>query len=104
MELQKAQAEIKETEAAAMKDFAHAAKLQSEVQDKTSENSLIKEQMEMAEKMAKIEKLRTDSEATAAKAEHLQSEVIRNIPEVEHLQSETILNLAKARMAGQGKN
>ena len=97
MELQKAQAEIKETEASAMKDFAHAAKFQSEVQDKTSENTLIKEQMEMAEKMAKIEKLRTDSENT-------QSETMRNIPEVEHLQSETILNLAKARMAGQGKN
>jgi hypothetical protein len=97
MELQKAQAEIKETEASAMKDFAHAAKFQSEVQDKTSENTLIKEQMELAEKMAKIEKLRTD-------AENVESETLRNIPEVEHLQSETILNLAKARMAGQGKN
>ena len=99
MELQKAQAEIKETEAGAMKDFAHAAKLQSEVQDKTSENTLIKEQMEMAEKMAKIEKLRTDSEVAIAKTEHLQSEVVRNIPEVEHLQSETVLNLAKAKAA-----
>jgi hypothetical protein len=96
MELQKAQAEIKETEAAAMKDFAHAAKFQSEVQDKTSENTLVKEQMEMAEKMAKIEKLRTDSE-------NIQSETMRNIPEVEHLQSETILNLAKARAESQGR-
>ena len=86
-----------------MKDFAHAAKLQSEVQDKTSENTLIKEQMEMAEKMAKIEKLRTDSEVAIAKTEHLQSEVVRNIPEVEHLQSETILNLAKARAESQGR-
>ena len=96
MELQKAQAEIKETEASAMKDFAHAAKFQSEVQDKTSENTLVKEQMAMAEKMAKIEKLRTDSE-------NVQSETMRNIPEVEHLQSETILNLAKARAESQGR-
>ena len=101
MQLQKAQAEIKETEANAMKDFAQAAKFQSEVQDKTSENTLIKEQVAMAEKMAKIEKLRTDSEVAISKVEHLHSETYRNIPEMEHLQSETILNLAKARQAGQ---
>jgi len=47
--------------------------------------------MELAEKMAKIEKLRMDSQ-------NIRSETLRNLPEVEHLQSETILNLAKARM------
>ena len=103
MELQKAQAEIKETEASAMKDFAQAAKFQSEVQDKTSENTLVKEQVELAEKMAKIEKLRTDSEVSISKVEHLDSETYRNIPEMEHLQSETILNLAKARQASRPK-
>ena len=48
--------------------------------------------MELAEKMARIEKLRTDSQM-------VKSETQRNIPEVEHLKSETILNLAKARMS-----
>jgi|TARA_R110002050_G_scaffold2031_1_gene12489 hypothetical protein len=94
MQLQKAQAEIKETEASAMKDFAAAAKFQSEVQDKNSEKTLIKEQMDMAEKMAKIEKLRIDSQ-------NVQSETMRNIPETQHLESETILNLAKARATSQ---
>jgi len=94
MQLQQAQAEIKETEASAMKDFAQAAKFQGEVQDKTSEKTLIKEQMDMAEKMAKIEKIRVDSQ-------NVQSETMRNIPEVQHLESETILNLSKARAASQ---
>jgi hypothetical protein len=78
-----------------MKDFAQAAKFQGEVQDKTSEKTLIKEQMDMAEKMAKIEKIRVDSQ-------NVQSETMRNIPEVQHLESETILNLSKARASGRG--
>ena len=51
--------------------------------------------MALAEKMAKIEKMRSE-------VQNIQSETMRNIPEVEHLQSETILNLAKARMERKG--
>ena len=76
--------------AGAAKEFAQAAKLQSEVTDKQSQDYLIERQMQLAEKMAKIEKIRVDSA-------NVKSETVRNIPETEHLRSETILNLAKAR-------
>ena len=91
LEIMKLQMEIEEMKASATKDMAHAAKLQSEVVDKKSEDALVERQASLAEKMARIEKLRIDSQ-------NVQSETMRNIPEVEHLQSETILNLAKARM------
>ena len=71
--------------------MAQAAKIQSEIQGTQSEDALVEKQMQLAEKMAKIEKLRTE-------AQNIQSETMRNIPEVEHLQSETILNLARARL------
>lgn len=93
LELMKLQAEVEEMKAGAMKEMSQAAKLQSEVEGTRSQDALIERQMELAEKMAKIEKLRVDSA-------NIQSETMRNIPEVEHLQSETILNLAKARTAG----
>jgi hypothetical protein len=51
---------------------------------------MAKVQMELAEKLARIEKLKVD-------AENVRSETMRNGPEVQHLQSETILNLAKAQ-------
>ena len=90
LEMMKLQMEIEEMKAGAAKEFAQAAKLQSEVTDKQSQDYLIERQMQLAEKMAKIEKIRVDSA-------NVKSETVRNIPETEHLRSETLLNLAKAR-------
>ena len=73
--------------------MAHAVKLQSDAQDKGSEAAVAKIQVDLAEKMARIEKLKVD-------AQNVQSETMRNMPEIEHLQSETILNLAKAAETG----
>ncbi len=92
MEMMKIQLELEEMKAGIQKEMAQAAKITSEIDDKQSEEYLVEKQMELAEKMARIEKLRTDSQM-------VKSETQRNIPEVEHLQSETILNLAKARMS-----
>ena len=92
MEMMKIQLELEEMKAGIQKEMAQAAKITSEIDDKQSEEYLVEKQMELAEKMARIEKLRTDSQM-------VKSETQRNIPEVEHLKSETILNLAKARMS-----
>ena len=92
MEMMKIQLELEEMKAGIQKEMAQAAKITSEIDDKQSEEYLMEKQMELAEKMARIEKLRTDSQM-------VKSETQRNIPEVEHLKSETILNLAKARMS-----
>ena len=91
LELMKLQMEVEEMKAGATKEMAQAMKIQSEMQEGQSQDALVERQMDLAEKMAKIEKLRSD-------AQNVQSETMRNIPEVEHLKSETILNLAKARM------
>ena len=90
LELMKLQMEIEEMKASAMKDTAHAVKLQSEAQTKAPEIDMAKIQMELAEKLARIEKLKVDTE-------NVRSETMRNGPEIQHLQSETILNIAKAR-------
>ena len=86
IEMQKAMLENAELEAEIGKLYAETQKLQIDAGDKVSQESLAKKQLELAEKMAKLENIR--------------SETARNIPEVEHLQSETILNLANARVAG----
>jgi hypothetical protein len=96
MEMMKIQLELEEMKAGIQKEMAQAAKITSEINDKQSEEYLVEKQMELAEKMARIEKLRTDSQM-------VKSETQRNIPEVEHLKSETILNLATARMKSQGR-
>ena len=85
IELQKAMLENAELEAEIGKLYAQTQKLQVDAGDKVSQEALAKKQLELAEKMAKLE--------------HTRSETMRNIPEVEHLQSETLLNLAKARVA-----
>jgi hypothetical protein len=56
---------------------------------------MVERQVALAEKMARIEKLRTD-------VQNVQSETMRNIPEVEHLQSEIMLNMANAQKALRG--
>jgi hypothetical protein len=89
LELQKLMLELEEMKAGTVKDYAQAAKYQADAQENGSEAAMAKIQIDLAEKMAKIEKLRSE-------AQNMQSETARNIPEVEHLQSETILNLAKA--------
>jgi vacuolar-type H+-ATPase catalytic subunit A/Vma1 len=85
IEMQKAMLENAELEAEIGKVYAQTQKLQVDAGDKVSQEALAKKQLELAEKMAKLE--------------HTRSETMRNIPEVEHLQSETLLNLAKARVA-----
>ena len=94
LELMKLQMEIEEMKAGATKEMAQAAKIQSDIIGTQSEEVFIEKQMALAEKMARIEKLKVDTQ-------NIQSETMRNIPEIEHLQSETILNLSKARMERQ---
>ena len=78
--------------AGAMKDTAHAVKLTSDAQGVPSEVDMVKMQVDLAEKLARIEKIKVDSE-------NVRSETMRNGPEMQHLQSETLLNIAKARQA-----
>lgn len=92
LELQKLQMEIEEMKAGAMRDTAHAVKLNSDAQGIPNEIDLVKMQVELAEKLARIEKIKVDSE-------NVRSETMRNGPEMQHLQSETLLNIAKARQA-----
>lgn len=92
LELQKLQMEIEEMKAGAMRDTAHAVKLNSDAQGIPNEIDLVKMQVELAEKLARIEKIKVDSE-------NVRSETMRNGPEMQHLQSETLLNLAKARQS-----
>jgi hypothetical protein len=82
IEMQKSMLELEELKAEINKLYAEAQKLQVDSGDKTSNETLAKKQLELAEKMVKIK--------------GIQSETARNIPEVEHLNSETVLNLAKA--------
>ena len=89
LELQKLQMEIEEMKAGAMKDTAQAVKLTSDTQGVPSEIDMVKMQVDLAEKMARIEKIKVDSE-------NVRSETMRNGPEMEHLQSEILLNVSKA--------
>ena len=82
IEMQKSMLELEELKAEINKIYAEAQKLQVESGDKTSNETLAKKQLELAEKMVKIK--------------GIQSETARNVPEVEHLNSETVLNLSKA--------
>ena len=82
IEMQKSMLELEELKAEINKIYAEAQKLQVDAGDKTSNETLAKKQLELAEKMVKIK--------------GIQSETARNVPEVEHLNSEIVLNLAKA--------
>lgn len=82
-ELQKAMLEVEEMQADIAKTYAETQKLSVDAGEKTSNFSMAKKQVELAEKIAKVE--------------NLKSETVRNIPEMEHLKSETLLNIAKAR-------
>ena len=82
IEMQKSMLELEELKAEINKIYAEAQKLQVESGDKTSNETLAKKQLELAEKMVRIK--------------GIQSETARNIPEIDHLNSETVLNLAKA--------
>jgi vacuolar-type H+-ATPase catalytic subunit A/Vma1 len=82
IEMQKSMLELEELKAEINKIYAEAQKLQVESGDKTSNETLAKKQLELAEKMVKIK--------------GIQSETARNVPEVDHLNSETVLNLSKA--------
>lgn len=95
LELMKLQMEIEEMKASATKDMAQAAKIQNDIAGTHSEEEMVERQVALAEKMARIEKLRTD-------VQNVQSETMRNIPEVEHLQSEIMLNMANAQKALRG--
>ena len=82
IEMQKSMLELEELKAEINKIYAEAQKLQVESGDKTSNETLAKKQLELAEKMVRIK--------------GIQSETARNIPEIDHLNSETVLNLSKA--------
>ena len=94
LQLQQAQAQIQKTLAEAEEEKAKAVKWTAEAQaDAPNE-------INIQEKILKLQKDSISLEKIAADIENKRSETARNIPEVEHLKSETILNLAKAREAG----
>ena len=94
LQLQQAQAQIQKTLAEAEEEKAKAVKWTAEAQaDAPNE-------INIQEKILKLQKDQISLEKIAADIENKRSETARNIPEVEHLKSETILNLAKAREAG----
>jgi len=94
LQLQQAQAQIQKTLAEAEEEKAKAVKWTAEAQaDAPNE-------INIQEKILKLQKDAISLEKIAADIENKKSETARNIPEVEHLKSETILNLAKAREAG----
>ena len=94
LQMQQLQADIQKTLAEAEEEKAKAVKWTAEAQaDAPNE-------INIQEKILKLQKDAIGLEKIAADIENKRSETMRNIPEVEHLKSETILNLAKAREAG----
>ena len=94
LQLQLVQAEIQKTLAEAEEEKAKAVKWTAEAQAEAPN------EINIQEKILKLQKDAISLEKIAADIENKRSETARNIPEVEHLKSETILNLAKAREAG----
>jgi hypothetical protein len=94
LQMQQLQADIQKTLAEAEEEKAKAVKWTAEAQ-KDAPNEI-----NIQEKILKLQKDAIGLEKIAADIENQRSETARNIPEVEHLKSETILNLAKAREAG----
>jgi hypothetical protein len=94
LQLQLVQAEIQKTLAEAEEEKAKAVKWTAEAQAEAPS------EINIQEKILKLQKDQISLEKIAADIENKRSETARNIPEVEHLKSETILNLAKAREAG----
>jgi hypothetical protein len=94
LQLQQAQAQIQKTLAEAEEEKAKAVKWTAEAQAEAPN------EINIQEKILKLQKDAISLEKIAADIENKRSETARNIPEVEHLKSETILNLAKAREAG----
>tara|TARA_Y100001947_G_scaffold38299_1_gene31628 strand:- start:782 stop:1459 length:678 start_codon:yes stop_codon:yes gene_type:complete len=94
LQMQQLQADIQKTLAEAEEEKAKAVKWTAEAQ-KDAPNEI-----NIQEKILKLQKDAISLEKIAADIENKRSETMRNIPEVEHLKSETILNLAKAREAG----
>ena len=94
LQLQLVQAEIQKTLAEAEEEKAKAVKWTAEAQADAPSD------INIQEKILKLQKDAISLEKIAADIENKKSETARNIPEVEHLKSETILNLAKAREAG----
>jgi len=92
--MQQAQANIAKTQAEAQEE---QAKAQLHMAQAVSSQP---NEMDMQEKLLKLQKDQVAVEKGIADIQHMRSETARNMPEVEHLQSETILNLAKARAAG----
>ena len=94
LQLQQAQAQVQKTLAEAEEEKAKAVKWTAEAQAEAPN------EINIQEKILKLQKDAISLEKIAADIENKRSETARNIPEVEHLKSETILNLAKAREAG----
>ena len=95
LEMMKAQVDIEEIKAKIQLNHAKAAEIFNNMEEKGSEEALIKLQMETAQAMASLENMRVKSAL-------VMSEINRNAPEMDHLQSETILNLVMARSKAQG--
>jgi len=94
LQIQQIQAEIQKTLAEAEEEKAKAVKWTAEAQAQAPS------EINIQEKILKLQKDQISLEKIAADIENKRSETARNIPEVDHLKSETILNLAKAREAG----
>jgi len=95
LEMEQAKANIQKTLAEAQEEQAKAILHQAQA------SITMPNEMDMQEKILKLQKDAIGLEKMTADIENKRSETARNMPEVDHLQSETILNLAKAREAGQ---
>jgi len=95
LEMEQAKANIQKTLAEAQEEQAKAILHQAQA------SMAMPNEMDMQEKILKLQKDAIGLEKMTADIENKRSETARNMPEVDHLQSETILNLAKAREAGQ---
>jgi hypothetical protein len=95
LEMEQAKANIQKTLAEAQEEQAKAILHQAQ------SSITMPNEMDMQEKILKLQKDAIGLEKMTADIENKRSETARNMPEVDHLQSETILNLAKAREAGQ---
>jgi len=95
LEMEQAKADIQKTLAEAQEEQAKAILHQAQA------SITMPNEMDMQEKILKLQKDAIGLEKMTADIENKRSETARNMPEVDHLQSETILNLAKAREAGQ---
>ena len=94
LEIEQKKADVQKTMAEAQEEMTKAQKNAADAGAKQPT------QLDMAERMAKLQKELAAIEKTKADVESAKMDTMRNIPEMEHLKSETELNYANARRQG----